>query len=366
MMMLRSIAVVSMLLVSGVPAYADAAKGEKAYLDNCAVCHGEKGDGNGRSRGLNPPPRDFTSVQSIVEMNKNRMIYSIAKGMPGTAMSPWENRLSKAQIASVSDYILEEFIKPARSKLPGDVVGRLKSGETLYMENCSVCHGDYGETGVWTRANMSSAPRNFTADRSKAELSRTRMIEAVTFGVAGKAMMPYGSRLSQQEIGSLVDYVRVVLMRMPLEQVEQEAAQMVAQAPELAAEAPTFVSIEEHMKQPFPNGLTGDPVEGRKIYVRNCFACHGVKGDGQGSRAFFIKPKPRNFISEDSRRSLNRPKVYKAVHDGLKGSVMPAWSKVLSDQQVADVGEFVFRAFIQADLRGVSEDDLSDDKQKKK
>ncbi|MEW5755263.1 MAG: c-type cytochrome [Pseudomonadota bacterium] len=360
--MFRCIAVISTLLVFGAPVYASAAKGEKLYLEYCAVCHGEKGDGNSRSRGLSPPPRDFTSIQSIVEMNKTRMTYSIAKGMPGTAMSPWESRLSKEQISSVSDYILERIIKPARVKLPGDVVGHLKAGETLYMENCSVCHGDYGETGVWTRANMSSAPRNFTAERSKTELSRSRMIEAVTFGVAGKAMMPYGSRLSQQEIGSIVDYVRVVLMRLPLEQVEQE----VAQAPQQTADAPTFVNVEEHMQQPFPDGLIGNPAEGRKIYVRNCFACHGVKGDGQGSRAFFIKPKPRNFVSEDSRRALNRPRIYKAVHDGLKGSVMPAWSKVLSDQQVADVGEFVFRAFIRADLPGVSEADLEADKQKKK
>ena len=119
------------------------------------------------------------------------------------------------------------------------------------------------------------------------------------------------------------------------------------------------------MSQPFADGIFGDPNEGREIFVRNCFVCHGVKGDGQGPRAFFINPKPRNFISTDSKRALNRPKIYTAVHGGLPGSVMPAWSKVLSDQEVANVAEFVFRAFIRGDMPGVSEEDLSKVKQKK-
>lgn len=40
----------------------DAAAGKKAYQDNCAICHGETGKGDGAGAPAPPlgPPRDFT------------------------------------------------------------------------------------------------------------------------------------------------------------------------------------------------------------------------------------------------------------------------------------------------------------------
>jgi len=40
--------------------------------------------------------------------------------------------------------------------------------------------------------------------------------------------------------------------------------------------------------------------------------------------------------------------LFAAVANGRNGSEMPAWNKVLDDQQIADVAEYVFQAFIQA------------------
>jgi mono/diheme cytochrome c family protein len=36
------------------------------------------------------------------------------------------------------------------------------------------------------------------------------------------------------------------------------------------------------------------------------------------------------------------------IADGVLGKEMPAWSKVFSDQDIADVAEFVYREFITA------------------
>jgi mono/diheme cytochrome c family protein len=364
---LSSLMVLTML--SSVGFAADKIDGEVLYVEYCAVCHGENGDGNSRAKGLIPPPRDFTSLHSAIELDRTRIMISITKGRSNTSMVGWEGRLSREEIAALTDYLIENFLKDAKSALPVELAQSIEVGEQLYMENCSVCHGDFGQTGVWTRANMSSAPRNFTADRSLNELSRKRMTESITFGVAGKAMMPYGSRLTNAEIGSIVDYIRLAIMGLDVDRVVAEKAtlegEIQASNKVRAPDAPAFMNTKDFMTQPFPNDLIGDPNEGRKIYVRNCFACHGVKGNGQGPRAFFIKPKPRNFISDDSRRALNRPKIYKAVHDGRPGTVMPAWSKVLSDQEVANAAEFVFRAFIRSDMPGVSEEDLQRAGQKK-
>lgn len=342
------------------------------YKKHCAVCHGSNGDGRGRvSSSMTPPPTDFTSERAILGLTRDKMIKSIREGNPGTSMTGWKTKLSNTEIALLADHISDNFIKPAKAKknasLPPELKKRLKTGEKIYTEYCSVCHGDYGQTGVWTQNNMASAPRNFTSDRVKSNLSRARMIEAVTLGVPGKAMMAFASRLTPTEIESVVDYVRFELMSMPLDAVIREAqvSTLGNASPQAGSATPEFVNSADYMKRPFPNGLRGDANEGRKIFVRICFQCHGVKGDGQGPRAFFINPKPRNFISSDSRRALNRPRIYKAVNGGLVGSVMPAWGKVFDQQQVANVSEFVFRAFIIGDMRGVSQQDIDTNQQKK-
>jgi len=43
---------------------------------------------------------------------------------------------------------------------------------------------------------------------------------------------------------------------------------------------------------------------------------------------------------------MNRPRLFVGVRDGVIGKEMPAWSFVLSDQQIADVAEFVYQEFI--------------------
>lgn len=116
--------------------------------------------------------------------------------------------------------------------------------------------------------------------------------------------------------------------------------------------APTKVdaqfSLADYMSLPMPSGLKGDPVKGGAFFMNNCFTCHGVKGDGNGPRAYFITPQPRNFLLETSRQKLNRPFLFEAITNGRLGTNMPAWGKVLNSQEIADVAEFVFQNFISA------------------
>ena len=117
-----------------------------------------------------------------------------------------------------------------------------------------------------------------------------------------------------------------------------EPAQVVAQPAPATAD----------MSLPMPMGLKGDPAKGGAFFMTNCFTCHGVKGDGEGPRAYFISPPPRNFLLESSRQRLNRPVLFEAIAKGRLGTNMPAWSGVLNNQEIADVAEFVFQNFISA------------------
>ncbi len=298
--------------------------GAALYQKHCAVCHGERGDGRTRARrGLDPPPRDFTTARAREELSRERMIASVTHGRPGTAMMPFAGRLSAAEIEAVVDYIHQAFMQGAPNRgLPP----HLARGERIYTRHCAVCHGDRGSGALWTRSSLNPPPRDFTTARAREELSRERMIASVTHGRPGTAMMPFGGRLSEADIEAVVDYIRATFMQ-----------------------GPTPEPLATRLERPFPKGLRGDPEAGRRLYRANCTPCHGERGDGRGPRASSISPPPRNFLASEARARLDRPALFRAVRDGLQGTVMPAWGKVLTEQQIADVAEYIFQAFLHPD-----------------
>jgi mono/diheme cytochrome c family protein len=311
---------------------AAAADGAAIFQQYCSVCHGDRGDGRSHAGGsMVPAPRDLTSPQAVVELDRERMLRAVREGRPGTAMAAWGNQLSEEQIAAVVDHIRTRLMSAA-------LTAGSDEGRRLYAANCSVCHGDSGEGAVWTRANMNPAPRNFTAQAARQELTRERMIRSATFGRPDTAMPGFGAQLSAEQIASIVDYIRSAFM--------QAAAQ------ESPAPAPAAAEAGPDMAAGLPRGLLGDAQRGRAYYTQNCVACHGTAGDGQGPRAYFIIPKPRNFTHPASRQTLNRPALFEAIAMGRVGSEMPAWSKVLDDQAIADLAEYVFRSFIRPESTG--------------
>lgn len=316
---------------------ADAADtaGGRLYNEHCAVCHGEKGNGKSRARyGMNPPPRDFTTAAAWEALSRERMLTSVSYGRPDTAMVAFKDRLSVAEIEAVVDYVRRSFMQAPSAAQQG-------SGAHLYKKHCSACHGDKGAGATWTRYSLNPAPRNFTAPQARQELSRERMITSVTYGRPGTAMMSFSKRLSSEQIATVVSYIRSTFMGL-----DDGGAAQTQGAPEVAADAPRV-----DMTLAFPHGLVGHSAAGRQFYQANCATCHGREGDGRGVRASFINPPPRDFTSSKSRRSYNRPALFRAISGGKRGTVMPAWGKVLDDQQIADVAEYVFETFITAEKK---------------
>jgi len=377
-------------------------KGAKLYVDNCAICHGDNGNADTRAAGsLNPPPRNFTTIQTAMELTRERMIESVTNGRPGTAMMAHKDRLSGQEIEDVVDFIRENFMRtPTEVEIPQE----LQQGQKIYSANCAVCHGDKGNTALWARSGLNPPPRDFTSERARKELTRERMIHSVTNGRPGTGMMPFKSKLSNEEIGHVVDFIRATFIRadqphtsaamtdapLPADALHSNIGNaanampglsgnphapgrhagvpmgMLPGAGAMSMSPPGFESMAAaDMSKPMPLGLKGDMVAGRAFFMNNCFTCHGVTGEGNGPRADFNIPRPRNFTSEESRRMFNRERLFKSISNGKVGTVMPAWSRVLTPQQIADVAEFVFQAFIMGKGSDVkAENSASPDKKK--
>ena len=221
---------------------------------------------------------------------------------------------------------------------------------TLYHNYCSVCHGDKGDGKSRASGSLSTPPRDFTSEASRRELTRERIALAIAHGRPGTAMVGWKTQLSEADIEVLADHVlQQYVQGNPASARDAAQAHISGTKAHGGREADTVSTpTRVDMTTGLLNGLKGDARRGGAFYLANCATCHGARGDGAGPRAYFINPKPRNFVSEDSRARFNRVALYAAVSEGRLGTEMPAWKQVASPQQMADVAEYVFQTFITA------------------
>ena len=300
---------------------ADEVRPDLIYHNYCSVCHGDRGDGRSRARNsLNPPPADFTAPQARETFTRARMILALQHGRPGTAMTAWTTQLSQKEIEAVVDYILDTMMPPA----PGTPLAK---GRALYAEHCLVCHGERGQ-GV-TASPSQAAPRPFTN-----ATPRAAMIATVAQGDSGRLRHGFAGRLKPQEIENTVDYVLKSLAPTLAPGVSGTYAHGGRGRDAASAAADSA---------PLPQGLTGNAQRGKQLYEKNCGACHGANGDGNGPRSALLGARPRSLGATP----LNRPALYAAIADGKTGTDMPAWKTVLERQSIADLSEYLWRTYFQ-------------------
>lgn len=76
-----------------------------AHPTACKVCHGPTGNGFGMmAQGLNPPPRNFTCVETMQVISDGQLFWVIKYGSPGTGM-PAYKELADHQVWQVVHYL---------------------------------------------------------------------------------------------------------------------------------------------------------------------------------------------------------------------------------------------------------------------
>lgn len=373
--------------------------GGQLWRENCATCHGADGRGAPAMKALGPFI-DFTSIASEVKLDRASMLLAVRDGKPNTVMTGFRDKLSYPEIIQVVDYSRETFMAKSQA------FSQFDKGRKLFERNCSVCHGDKGEGAIWAQAGLSPKPANFTDNSVKQKLDRNRMIFSISHGRPETAMTSWKKRLGDENIAEVVDYIRVVIMGVPridgymgrprgegasasdsflsgkdfnpeVDSVVAASTQTLPVESTLAHQADPFLSsagyqpeddpnLEESsdiyggashshsahqgaavdINAPIPEELEGNFKQGKSLYEQTCINCHGELGNGQGPRAYFIFPKPRNFTHPAAVASFSRAHIFEQVRTGVNGTEMPAWKNVLTRQQMADVTEYVFGAFI--------------------
>ncbi len=213
---------------------------------------------------------------------------------------------------------------------------------TLYQNNCSVCHGERGDGKSMARFALDPPPADFTSEKTRKKLSRAHMIEVLSKGTRTKqgnptAMVAWTHQLSRKQMETVVDYVIVKFMDGKVAQNDQ----IHAEGHEHQGHDHSVANVKEVN---YPYGLQANAARGKSIYSANCARCHGAKGDGTGNSAGTGPNKPRNFHDADFRKFATGFSLFSAVSRG--SGHMPAWGKTLSNQEIADVSEYVRLTYV--------------------
>lgn len=95
-----------------------------------------------------------------------------------------------------------------------------------------------------------------------------------------------------------------------------------------------------------PEGLAGEPSpRGQELYQKQCSACHGPTGRGDGPAAWLLYPKPRDFtkglfrlVSTDAAMATDAD-LFATITRGMPGSSMPPWGHFSEKDRWALVAE---------------------------
>ena len=170
------------------------------YAENCAACHGSNGAGSMIAPAIDTAELRITPREDVIQ--------TVTDGVPGTLMASWQNQLAPDQLGSVVDLIYSwPEIVQAGVEFPEvenltfqSSPEMIIAGDGLFNIACKSCHGIDG-----FGTPMAPALNNqiFLSDYPDAAI-----YQIIAGGVSGTLMPAWGSRLNDQEIQSLVAYMR--------------------------------------------------------------------------------------------------------------------------------------------------------------
>jgi cbb3-type cytochrome c oxidase subunit III len=197
------------------------------------------------------------------------------------------------------------------------IPGETRPGAFIFHNYCSVCHGDRGDGQTRARNGLVPPPRNYTTPEAAIELTRERMINSVTHGRPGTAMIAWGSELSPKEIEGVVDYIRATFMKLG----------------DQAASHP----------HPHPSDKLLAS-RGGVLYMQACAMCHGETGARTTSGR--MQPPPRDFTSPAVIAELTRKRMIASITNGRTGTAMKGYGTQFSKADIEAMVDFIREAFM--------------------
>lgn len=236
-LLLGAITLVSLGANSGAsrtdPARSDLDRGRVVYEGNCAICHGDRGDGNGmaahhfrtRPQNFRTGRFKFRSTPSGSLPRDEDLFRTITQGVGRTGMIP-QTHLDEADrwdvvayIKTLSPRFQEERSVPAVATPPApNRTPKLAArGKQIYMDaGCSDCHGEGGKGDGPSAGRLQDdlgnpiAPADLTRLPWKSGQTPQDLYRTMATGLDGTPMPSYADALTAEEIWAMVAYLHAL------------------------------------------------------------------------------------------------------------------------------------------------------------
>jgi mono/diheme cytochrome c family protein len=208
-------------------------------------------------------------------------------------MPVWGNILTDEQLDSLVEYTMQSAAGTS-----------VELGRQLFGQNCSTCHGEFGEGG----ANPARSG-DIIAPISTGEYLKTRddstLRAIIAQGQPNFGMSPFstsfGGPLSEDEVDAIVAFLRAWENNPPVEL-----------PPEIASPQVTL--------------------HGPEVYQEVCTQCHGAAGEG-GLGPSFQDPEFQNSRTDQE--------IYDSINLGHEATSMIGWGEILTAQQIDELVSFI-------------------------
>lgn len=215
------------------PVPANVRRGEKVFVEYCAMCHGDRGNGDGdigvglKSK-ANVSPANLTDRARLEALGLRgvQRVITLGGGHTGRSnmMPAWGEMLTAGQISDVAHYVMSlpdqnpgisSYTLRAYANTPQ---GTPEKGHSLFLHHCAVCHGTQGKGDGVLAARLKEknhiSPRNLTDSLYISKKTDKDLFLTITLGGGhmGKstAMPVWGGYLTPEQIKDLVSFIRAI------------------------------------------------------------------------------------------------------------------------------------------------------------
>jgi cytochrome c oxidase cbb3-type subunit 3 len=212
------------LLVFSMPWRVSGGEGERLYIENCGICHGENGQG-----GVGVP---LALPAFLVQSPDEYLTRTIRHGRPGRIM-PAFNHLSDKDVNAIVTHIRGWQTTGATAPNWNDtpVRGNAVMGRGLYDKHCARCHGEAGAGGKGT-GMMFSRPHDLPimppaiANIGFLQSTSDNMLHTIIKQGRASTPMPSAAQLgiNDIQINHIIRYLRSVPIKVSALDEDEPAA----------------------------------------------------------------------------------------------------------------------------------------------
>jgi cytochrome c oxidase cbb3-type subunit 3 len=187
------------------------------------------------------------------------------------------------------------------------VTGDLELGRRIYNFRCYYCHGYSGNAHTLAATFFTTKPVDFTST-SPNSLSRERMLQSISSGRPGTAMMSFSSVLQPNEVAAVTDFIRQEFMVAKAENTRYHTEANGWFNHERYAAAFPFATGKLALDIPWEQ-LTPQQADGKRLFMTSCVSCHDharVNDEGLHWESRAISYPRNRFSPGDNSSSVSK------------------------------------------------------------